>query len=418
MKLDLKYGSGTRTLTLADQYEVDVIRPGVSTAEAVTTDKIIQVIHNPIKSTCLSAHRQVKNVAIAINDKTRPVRYDLLLPPLLEILHQELNPGIEITLFVASGTHTPMSMKECAEIIPGFIFEKYPIHVHDCDNTENQSFLGTTSKGTPVYINTMFYQSDLKIVVGNIEPHHFMGFSGGVKTAAIGLASRETINKNHQMLLTEKNTVIGQYELNPMRMDVEEIGEMIGIDYALNAIQTVDKTLLDVYFGHPQAVMLAAIDVVRSNCQVEVREKYDVTIASAGGFPKDINLYQAQKAITNAAKFTRDGGHLILFAECIEGIGNSRLVTFMEGISTADGVRKKLLNEGFQVGPHKAYLIARDIDRINIHLYSEMNDDSVRSVLLSPIPRESDKFIEGILNALPPSAKIGFIPNAVITIPV
>jgi len=186
----------------------------------------------------------------------------------------------------------------------------------------------------------------------------------------------------------------------------------------LNAIQTVDKTLLDVYFGHPQAVMLAAIDVVRSNCQVEVREKYDVTIASAGGFPKDINLYQAQKAITNAAKFTRDGGHLILFAECIEGIGNSRLVTFMEGISTADGVRKKLLNEGFQVGPHKAYLIARDIDRINIHLYSEMNDDSVRSVLLSPIPRESDKFIEGILNALPPSAKIGFIPNAVITIPV
>jgi len=129
MKLDLKYGSGTRTLTLADQYEVDVIQPGVSTAEAVTTDKIIQVIHNPIKSTCLSAHRQVKNVAIAINDKTRPVRYDLLLPPLLEILHQELNPGIEITLFVASGTHTPMSMKECAEIIPGFIFEKYPIHV-------------------------------------------------------------------------------------------------------------------------------------------------------------------------------------------------------------------------------------------------------------------------------------------------
>ncbi len=418
MRLDLKYGLGNRTLAVAEKYKVDIVHPTVNPAEPITTDTIKQAIHNPLKTKYLSACQDVKNVAIAINDKTRPVRYDLLLPPLLEILHQELNSDIEITLFIASGTHTPMSVKECAQIIPGYIFEKYPIHVHDCDNIENQSFLGITTRGTPVYVNTQFYMSELKIVVGNIEPHHFMGFSGGVKTAAIGLASRVTINKNHEMLLTEKNTIIGQYELNPMRMDVEEIGEMIGIHYALNAIQTVDKTLLDVYFGPPQAVMLAAIDVVRSNCQVEVREKYDVTIASAGGFPKDINLYQAQKAITNAAKFTRDGGHLILFAECIEGIGNSRLVTFMEGISTADGVRKKLLNEGFQVGPHKAYLIARDIDRINIHLYSEMNDDSVRSVLLSPIPRESDKFIEGILNALPPSAKIGFIPNAVITIPV
>jgi len=418
MKLYFKYGSSTRTLAVPDQYKVKVIEPIVIKTETITANKIKEAIQNPLKTTHLSAHKSVKSVAIAINDKTRPVRYDILLPPLLECLHKELKPGFQVTFYISSGTHTPMSIKECAAIIPKDIYEKYPILVHDCDDVENQLFLGTTSRGTPVFINTQFYQSDLKIVVGNIEPHHFMGFSGGVKTAAIGLVSRKTINHNHQMLLTEKDTVIGQYEQNPMRMDVEEIGEMVGVDYALNAIQSPEKTLIDVYFGYPKDVMLAAIDVVRTNCQVAVREQFDLTIASAGGYPKDINLYQAQKAITNAAKFTKDGGNLILFAECSEGIGNSRLVAFMRGITSTDGVREKLRNEGFQVGPHKAFLIARDIDHINIHLISGMDAELVRLLFLNPVTQEPEAFIETLLNNLSYSAKIGFIPNAVITIPV
>jgi len=142
-------------------------------------------------------------------------------------------------------------------------------------------------------------------VVGDIELHHFAGFSGGVKSAAIGLCGRQTINANHHLLLDQYST-IGEYDNNPLRQDIEEIGEMIGVNYALNAVLTENKEIIEVFFGDPIAVMRAGIELVKELTLVPVDDLYDLVIASAGGFPKDINLYQSQKAMTHAARFYRE----------------------------------------------------------------------------------------------------------------
>ncbi len=410
METILNYGKQKITLSLSSPL-AELINP-VQTAPLLNLAELPGTIEAAINKQALA---ESKSVAIAVNDKTRPVNYQALLPPLLDVLKRQLQPECQISFFVASGTHKPMHTYELGQILPDSVVKSYPIHVHDSDDQTNLEFLGTSSRNTPVWINKAFMQTDYKIVVGNIEPHHFMGFSGGVKTAAIGLAGRKTIETNHSMLIHDPHTAIGEYETNPMRMDVEEIGDLLKVDFALNAVQNNAKEIIKVFCGAPRIVSESALPTVRELCLIPIQHQYPIVIASAGGYPKDINLYQAQKAITNAAKFTADGGDLYLFAECIEGIGNEKLEKFMQGVMTTAGVRDKLQTEGFTVGPHKAYLIARDLDRVNIHLISSLPAELVKLVLLDPLTTSS--FTREMLPALPVDKPIAVIPNAVAAIP-
>ena len=177
-------------------------------------------------------------------------------------------------------------------------------------------------RGTPVWVNRRFVEADLRIVVGNIEPHQFQGFSGGVKSAAIGLAGRETVNHNHAMM-TDPLAQLGRYDDNPARQDVEEIGRLIGIHVVLNAILNEKKKIMHVVAGEPAAVMEIGIPLSRKVCQVAIAAPFNLVIASPGGHPKDINVYQTQKALAHANLITRDGGMVILAAACPEGSGSA-----------------------------------------------------------------------------------------------
>jgi len=243
-----------------------------------------------------------------------------------------------------------------------------------------------------------------------------MGFSGGVKTASIGLAGRRTINQNHA-LLPHPKAKTGHYLDNPMRMEVEEIGQRMGVQFALNAILNDRKEIINVLFGDPTLVMENGIPLVKSLCQVPVKGTYDLVIASAGGYPKDINLYQSQKALTHASLITKDGGTVILLAACSEGIGSKGYEKFMDGVTSFQEVFRKFNDQGFEVGPHKAFLVARDASRLNIQLLSIMDPDLVREFLLSPIVDLKMKLSKAI-SELPPSGRVAIMPNATITIPV
>ncbi|MCX6032126.1 MAG: nickel-dependent lactate racemase, partial [Chloroflexi bacterium] len=236
------------------------------------------------------------SVAVAINDKTRPVPHKYLLPPLLARLEGLGFAPADITLLIASGTHTPMRPDEFPQVVPPDVLTRYPVISHDCDDDANLVTLGQTGRETPVWVNRRWWEADLRIVVGDIEPHQFMGFSGGVKSAAIGLTGRLTINTNHAMM-SAPGSQIGVYEENPCRQDVEEIGRMMGVHYALNAVLTEEKQIVHALAGDPATVIQAGIPLVRGSFQVAVPQPLDLCIVSPGGHPKDINLYQGQKAL-------------------------------------------------------------------------------------------------------------------------
>jgi nickel-dependent lactate racemase len=308
-----------------------------------------------------------------------------------------------------------MPPEDYHRVVPEEVLARYPVLCHDADDNENLAHSGTTSRGTPVWVNRRFLGADLRIAVGNIEPHQFQGFSGGVKSVAIGLAGRDLILHNHAMM-TDPRTRLGRYADNPARQDLEEIGQAIGVHLALNSIQNGQKQIVHVLAGEPRAVMEAGVPLSRSVSQVAVGAPFDLVLASPGGHPKDINLYQSQKAVAHACQVTRDGGAVILIAACPEGAGSPSYEEAMEGMSSHEEVLDRFKREPFRLGPHKAFLMSRDAVRVQVVLVSEMDPELVRPLLLAPAG-SIEEALDLVLPGLPASPRVGIMPRASSTIP-
>ncbi|HEY9077136.1 MAG TPA: nickel-dependent lactate racemase [Anaerolineaceae bacterium] len=410
----LPYGKTHLTFEIPSNLDADLIIPNKVSACPDGLEEVKRALIQPVGSAVLSLNH-VHSVVITVNDKTRPVPNHLILPPLLDLLSQAGIPDEHITLMIATGTHQPMRKDEFSQVLPQDIVDRYPIISHNCDNENNLKYLGITSSGTPVWVNRQFHAADLKIVTGSIEPHHFQGYSGGAKSASVGVCGRKTINHNHAMML-DGNARMGVYDSNPTRQDVEEIGDILGIHFALNVVMNTEKDIVEAFFGTPREVMKAGIPVAQKVYETPINGKYDLVIASAGGHPKDINLYQAQKGLTHASLLTRDGGVVILTAACPEGSGSESFEAFMEGLKSYQDVFDKFKNDGFKVGPHKAFQIARDANRVKVILLSDIPDPLVEKFLLFPA-HDPQMALMHALDSLPPQPRIAIMPKATSTIP-
>lgn len=412
----LPYGKETLSLHIDDTLSPQIILPEEVHPSSDAISIVQEAINNPVGSFNWENITPVGTVAIAINDKTRPVPNEVLVPPILQKLAAIGFKPDQITFYIATGTHIPMPTEEFPLLLPSEIISNYQIVSHDCDNTSNLQYLGDTTRKTRVWVNSAFFSSSVKILVGNIEPHHFMGYSGGVKTAGIGLTGRETINQNHAMLVDPKST-FGVYDTNPTRLDLEEIGDFLKIDAALNVVMNSYKQPMYAVMGSPRDVMEKGIPISRQICQTKVETgQFDLVIASPGGYPKDINLYQAQKGLSHAASITRDGGSVILVAQCVEGVGSNSYEAFMEGVTSTSQVYTKLKQEGFRVGPHKSLQFAREQDRIRIIVVSSISPSRLERLLLEPSDSLETAFLKA-LDTLPSSPRIAIMPKATNTIP-
>lgn len=417
MKKEFQFNYGKKQLSVlidTETTESNLIEPLSIRAVSDQKRTVEESLNLPMEFS-IEKIRRAQSVAIAVNDNTRPVPHEILLPPLIDFLNKNGFQSSDIRFIIATGTHTPMDKENFRKILPENLVKKFLVISHNCDDKSILEYNGYTQYKTPVFVNSNFSSADLKIVVGNVEPHHFMGFSGGAKSASIGLAGRNTINANHS-LLTHPMARIGEYENNPMRQDVEEIGDLIKIDFALNVVLNQDKQIVASFAGHPRAVMQAAIPVCREICQVKVSRFFDIVIASPGGSPKDINLYQSQKALTNASLVVKKGGIIILVAECPEGSGSQSFEQFMTGIRTCDAVFEKFNKLGFSVGPHKAFQIAKIAEKAKILMVSEMDPGKVSQFLISPFFSLEEAY-RYALSISPSNPAVAMMPRAINTIP-
>lgn len=408
MDFSLKYGQHAINFDI-NHGQIDLILPQ---HEKCLPMRNIEINFNPLHVLFGSMKKSRSDliVGIAINDKTRPVPYPKLIPPLInELLNSGVNEN-NIYFFIANGTHVPDNNCDYLNLNK-HILNKLKFIQHNCQ--ENLIYLGKTYYGTPILINRMYYECDIKISVGNIEPHHFAGYSGGVKTVSIGLAGKETITHNHALLINE-DSVACEYNKNKVRMDIEEIGEIVGLNLALNCIQTKDLEILDIFFENPKTVMQQAMPCVDKLSTVEVGQKYDLVIASAGGYPKDINFYQSQKATSNASKILKNNGSMLVIAECREGVGSDTYFEYIKKFSKPSAVISDFEKKEFVIGQHKAYLMAKLQSRYKINLFSSMPENTVRTLLIEPVNNISMFIINFPLDK---SSKIAIMPNAVTTIP-
>ncbi|MBN1874098.1 MAG: DUF2088 domain-containing protein, partial [Anaerolineae bacterium] len=183
----LPYGHSTLTFSLPESVQTTWIAPQEVAADPEPIAEVTRALDAPLGNSALDkpCTQPGTRVAIAINDKTRPVPHHQLLPPLLQRLERLGIAPEAVTLLIATGTHTPMRSETFPTILPSEIIARYPVVSHNCD-APDLHYLGTTARGTPIWMNRQFCEADVRIVVGNIEPHHFAGYSGGAKSAAIG----------------------------------------------------------------------------------------------------------------------------------------------------------------------------------------------------------------------------------------
>ncbi|MCP3935586.1 MAG: nickel-dependent lactate racemase [Actinomycetia bacterium] len=415
MEICVPYGHSAVSAQVPDGLHVDIVELPDTPSVATPLAEVQRAVGQPVGDFDWARHERVSSVAIAINDKTRPVPHQHLLPPLLDRLAHLRIPDDAITFYIAVGGHPPMTPDEYPAVIPPEILDRFEVVSHDAECDADLVFLGDTTAGTPVWANRAYVEADLKIVVGTIEPHQFVGFSGGVKSAAIGLAGLATITANHT-LMTHPDSQIGTYTTNPARSDVEEIGELIGVDVALNAILDQGREIVRAVVGAPVAVMEQGTPLARELCQVAVGHDYGLVVTSPGGHPKDIDVYQSQKAVASAARIVRPGGTIILVASCPDGAGSDHYERWVSQRHSRQEVVDVFANEGFHIGPHKAYQIARDTEWATLIVCSDMSDETARRLLLDPAD-DLQAALDRALARLEPGEPIAVLPHAATTIP-
>lgn len=416
--MKIPYGSSTLEFRISSK-NLNEYLPGTAQTEQIDTTLIVRNALNQDNSKRSITITPESTIGIGINDQSRPIPHNIMLPELLNYLLMLGAKKENITFYISTGTHKPLTRDLFSLIIDENIIREYKIVSHDCDEIQNLVKIGTTTRNTPVFVNKSYYKSDLKIVVGNIESHHFMGFSGGFKTASIGLASRDTITGNHA-LLTNPNAKMGLFSSNPMRREVEEIGRMIGVDFALNVVVSTGKKILACFWGPPDDVIHEGIGYIRNHIQLDlgdVLNRFDLVVASPGGFPKDINFYQSQKALTHACLFAKPGGKIILAAECRDGFGSKEFENFITKRPTLEEVINDFESQDFEIGPHKAYQLAKQVLEHEIFLISAMHPKDVECLKIN-YRTNIQSVLNEILDEMPHDSRIAVLPYATHTMPI
>lgn len=412
MDIRLKYGHGEKLLSFPERARVSVMQPSSMPAVPDLGSALAAALDRPLGQPPLEGRPRPRKVAIAVPDETRPAPVKALLPLLLHRLYRAW-PGLapeDVTIVVAAGLHPPLAEEDLRRIVPPSVAPGCRVASHDAWRAP-MTDCGRTSRGTPVKVNALLGEADLKLLIGNIDPHQFVGFTGGAKASVIGCGARETIEANHALMFDERAHV-GNIEGNPVRLDIDEAGERIGIDFVLNVIQDGAKQVVEVLAGAPARVCRAGARTCASLYGIPLVGRYDIVVASCGGYPKDITLYQAQKGLAHATQAVKPGGKLLLLAACPHGVGDEAYYRYVSRFSGPAEVLADFEAGGFRMGAHKAFLFSRSLLHAEVAVASDMPAETLASCHLRACDPQAtlEEWIQGFAGAEGPAVAV--ITNA------
>lgn len=322
-------------------------------------------------------------VCIIISDITRrwqqPSAY---LPILVERLNRAGIPDEDILILCATGTHRKQTEEEHISLVGEELYRRIRFIDHQCDDKEHLTYMGTSSRGTPVWLDSYAIACDKIILTGGVVYHFLAGFGGGRKSIVPGIAGRETINTNHNNAL---NTGLGSgsnprvcngnmTEDNPFHSDLMECATFAKPAYLLNVIVDDNYQIVGAFAGDWREAHAAATKAVEQLDGVSVPRRAPLVIASAGGYPKDINLYQTSKTLSNALAAVAPGGTIILLSQCREGFGDSDCENQICGYDTMEE-REKALRADFSIGGFVGFLFAETAENYHLILVTDIADE-------------------------------------------
>lgn len=412
MILDFGYGNSVQTVTVPDKNLIANLTANPMQHPRAGVDAVVYAIDHPIGSDRLSALvHPGQTVAIITSDISRPMPTWQVLPSVLEELYRGGVKKEDITLVFALGSHRHHTEEEMRHLA-GSAYDE----IRCVDSDPNDCVhMGTTTRGTPVDITRAVAEADVRVCLGNIEFHYFAGYSGGAKAIMPGVSTHDAIQCNHRMMVSQ-DACAGKLAGNPIREDIEEAGSICGIDYIVNVVLDEHKQIVHAVAGDVTAAHRSGCAYLDQMYRKPIPQRADIVLVSQGGAPKDANLYQTQKALDNAKHAVKDGGTIILIGACPEGLGSAKFESWLTKAGSAHEMVERIGKE-FELGGHKAAAIGLVLEKADIDLISEMDDDFVRSIFLNPRP-SAQAALDAAFAKYGPDATVIAMPYGGATLPI
>jgi len=323
MRFTFAFGKSGLTLDLPGRHRYQFLEARSATPLGDPDAALEEALRRPIASQPLAELAAGRDsVAISVCDITRPVPNAGILRFVLREIEAAGIKKEKITILIATGLHRPASEAEIREIVGDRVASSYRVVNHYARNLSEHRFLGHTSTGTPVYIDERFVSAGLRLTIGFIEPHLMLGYSGGRKLVAPGLAAQETIKVLHSpRFMRDPRTHEGSIEDNPLHRELLEIAAMAGHEFIVDVALARDRRIAGVFAGHPVEAHREGVRFVSQVMLELLDEPVDAVITTSAGYPLDLTFYQAVKGITAAQHILKPGGKILLLAACQEGPG-------------------------------------------------------------------------------------------------
>lgn len=423
MKID--YGKNGLDVTLNPKWNVTTLRPKRGKLLSNPIEAIKNAILNPLGtinlSEILKTKSKLQKVCIVIDDATRPVPSHLLLAALVELLHKYGVSDSQIIVLIATGLHRKSNKEEIERMVGREHVDRIRIINHDSRDENKLKFLGIIHDQIPIYINKEYYESDLKILTGYVEPHFFFGFSGGYKSLVPGIAGAQTIQSNHSAEnIASPYARFGIYENNPMALISDEITSAVGVDFTVNVCINEDHNITQVAAGELHAVHDRLIKYQLKNIFSEISRFYDIVICGNGGYPLDLNLYQAVKSMAIGEMAVKEGGTIISVNECSDGVGVGQdqfKELLFSGFPPEDLYEKIISHEIIVPDQWEIQILARVMMKAEIYLISSLNKSEIGNIGLK-YAKTIEEAIRAALKKHGENASILILPNGPQILPI
>ncbi|WZL74419.1 nickel-dependent lactate racemase [Clostridiaceae bacterium 35-E11] len=386
--IKMKYGTEVLDVFVQEKNLLGKIESNGMKKNKTEEEVIVDALAQPIDSGRLKdIVKPGEKICIIISDITRAwQKMSRYLPYIVEELNQGGIKDEDVVFLCATGTHRKQTKEEHTILLGEQLAQRFEVIDHDCRHKDSLVYIGETSYKTPVIINKMALDCDHIIVTGAVVFHDLAGWGGGRKSILPGISAYESIMANHALALNKNigegihpGVRCGNGINNPIHQDMVEAANLVKPSYIFNVIMDDNGDIVKAVAGDYRKAHEIGQQLVEEIDGVAIKDKADLVIASAGGYPKDINLYQASKALSNAKEAVNNEGIIILLSQCIEGIGDPDVQEIIECYkSNID--RECSIREHFTVARYIGYMIAEIASRIQIILVSDIEPDLLEKI--------------------------------------
>jgi nickel-dependent lactate racemase len=355
-------------------------------------------------------------VAIVVDVATRKTPGEILLLPVLAELNGAGVKDDNVTIVFGCGTYGAVKPEEAAKLIGEEALKRVKTISHNCRSPDLVHVGTTKTHGNKVLINRTFMESDVKVLLGDVDLNYYAGYGGGRKGVLPGICGEETIKQNHGMLVSA-NAKSGNLVDNPVHVDMTEAARLAKVDFIVNVVANRKGEVVKAFSGDLEAAFLEAVKLYEEMYRITVDRRADIIVVSAGGYPADVSLYEAYKGLDNALDAVKRGGAIILVAECPEGHGNQVFYEWMTRLADIKNVEREI-KRNFVLGGYKTYYLLKALSNHQIILVSSLPEYYASSVFKLKTARAVNDALAEAFKIAGSASRVWAIPLGNLTLPV